>query len=182
MADAGGVSSAADGGLKRRLVVGDDHPALMSSVGERGSMARGGGGRGRAMQMRSMTEEIREGEIRCVHKREGGGMATADAAHPTKQQPDHQISSAKIATNAYISIHQLLSQRDQLLLLLLFLLLLLLLSPLPSPPLLSQTLLGNKLGLLNNLPGLIHALLPLFQSLLKQLPFIRAKATGRGGD
>lgn len=84
------MSSAADGGLKRRLVVGDDHPALMSSVGERGSMARGGGGRGRAMQVRSMTEEIREGEIRCVHKREGGGMATADAAHPTKQQPDHQ--------------------------------------------------------------------------------------------
>lgn len=158
--------------------MGDDHPALMSSVGERGSMAQ----EGRAMQVRSMTEEIREREIRCMHKREGGRMATANAATSYKTTTDHQISSAKIATNAYVSIHQLLSQTDQLLLLLLFLLLLLLLSPLPSPPLLSQTLLGDKLGLLNNLPGLVHALLPLFQSLLKQLPFIRAKATGRLGD
>lgn len=99
---------------------------------------------------------------------------------PQKNNPCHIMR--EIATNAYISIHQLPSQRDKLLLLLLVLLLLLLLSPLSSPPLLSQTLLGDSFSLLNNLSGLVHALLPLLQSLFEQLPFTRAKATGGGGD
>lgn len=124
--------------------------------------------------MRKESREIKGDEM-C-----GRGMAV-EWRSPTPH-PYLYCSIREIATNAYISIHQLPSQRDKLLLLLLVLLLLLLLSPLSSPPLLSQTLLSDNFSLLNNLSGPVHALLPVLQSLFKQLPFIRAKATGRGGD
>lgn len=125
--------------------------------------------------MRKESREIKEDEM-C-----GWGMAV-EWRSPTPHPYLYHNSIREIATNAYISIHQLPSQRDKLLLLLLVLLLLLLLSPLSSPPLLSQTLLSDNFSLLNNLSGLVHALLPVLQSLFKQLPFIRAKATGRGSD